>query len=611
MISAKVVYSGLAVSMVVMASANAQIENDRDAVIDAYLEWRGGEAFATMQTIFQQGPVEVSGLTGTATLIQTQDGNRKLELDLQVVKVIETLHTDGSWILNASGQTETMGEVPELNHRRMLDLAFGFPFSGRKESVSLLPNEQRAGKQWAVLRLAYEDGDHSDLFVDRQSGALEWMRMKRDTKTYWMQLGDWSVIDGVRLPGTCRETHENESENIVYTWAEAAVNREIPELLFMRPSTERRVMFADGASTTGWMPFDNFRRQRIFLPVTINGFDSISVLDSGAQMTVVDLAIAQKIGLVGTGKVAASGTGGTTEFQFATGVTLEVANLKLQDMTVAIVDLHDISQRLGRDVPVILGKEFFNDTIVDIDYPNSRIAFHDPEGWSYEANGVTLPLPDLEGTRSVEVSIEGKKPIRAGFDIGQGGALTLFEAYVNQAGLLDGRPESDRRGGGVGGSVVSPLVSVTTVEFGGVIFENVPTSLAFNSDGAFDTVREQGNLGTDIFSRFRMIVNFGADELHLEHDEASAGRPFDRNRSGIQAIVDKGRGKVFHVMSGSPAEAAGVREGDIITAINGAAISDDYWNEGQWRWAYGEPGAEVRLEFEDGRELTIRLADFF
>ena len=110
MIPVKVVYLGIVMSMVIIATANAQVGSDRDAVIDAYIEWRGGEAFSAMQTLVQQGPVEVSGLSGTATLIQTRDGNRKLDLDLQVVKVAETLYTEGSWISNASGQTEAMGE---------------------------------------------------------------------------------------------------------------------------------------------------------------------------------------------------------------------------------------------------------------------------------------------------------------------------------------------------------------------------------------------------------------------------------------------------------------------------------------------------------------------
>jgi hypothetical protein len=586
-----------------------QVESDRDAVIDTYLDWRGGEAFAAMHTLVQQGPVEVAGLSGTATLIQTRAGNRKLDLDLEVVEVVETLSTGGSWLSNASGQTEAMGNVPEMNHRRALDLTFGIPFWMRTGSVSLLASEDRDGKLWSVLRLAYEDGDYSDLLVDRQSGALEWMRMKRDTQVYWVHLTDWTVVDGVRLPGTWQEIYEVESENITYTWAEAAVNMELPDLAFMRPSRERRVTFVDGTGTSGWMPFDNFRRQRIFLPTTINGLESDSILDSGAEMTVVDLATAQEIGLVGAGKVAASGTGGTTEVQFATGVTIQVGNVELRDMSVAIVDLSEIARRLGRDVPIILGKEFFNETIVDIDYPHERIAFHDPEGWSYEGSGVTLPLIDLEGTRSVDIEIEGKDPIRVGFDIGQGNALTLFEAYVDEAGLLDGRAVSDRRGGGVGGSVVSPVISVNIVEFGGVVFENVPASLAYNAEGAFDTVREQGNLGTDIFARFRMIVDYGSDAVHLEHDVASAGRAFDRNRAGVQATISEGRGEVFHVMAGSPAEAAGIREGDIITAINGTVISGDYWNDGQWRWAYGEPGADVRLELADGRNLTLTLAD--
>jgi len=603
---------GLLMSLTMSACAVADSNADRDALIASYLEWRGGDAFTSLQSIVSQGEVETSGLTGTATLIQTRNGSSKTELDLSIVQYSQALTPDGGWILNTSGQVETMGEVPRLNNERALALAFALPLINAGDNVNLLPDEDRDGESWGVLRITYDDGDYDDLFVDHASGAMRWMRSKRDTQTIWNELTDWEMVDGVRLPGTSLETYENPAENITYRWAGHGVNMDIPSVVFLRPSTERKVVFADGATSTGWITFDNFRHQRIFLPATINGTSTDAILDSGAEMTVVDLALAEEIGLVGMGNVAANGSGGTAEVQFATGVTLQLGNMEMRDLTVAIIDLSALAPRLGRSIPVILGKELFNETIVDIDYPNGRIAFHHPDGWSYQGNGATVALPDLEGSRSVEISVEGRNPIRVGFDIGQGGALTLFEAYVDEVRLLDdGRPVSDQMSGGVGGMVLSPDTSVTSLTFGGVTFDDVPAQLAIDAEGSFDTTREQGNLGTDLFSRFHMIVNYGADELYLEPDEAQLGQPFDRERAGLQITLTADGAEVYHVMAGSPAAAASIAEGDLIVAINGAPVTDQYWENDQWLWSHAAPGTDATLQFADGREVTLTLANFY
>lgn len=348
------------------------------------------------------------------------------------------------------------------------------------------------------------------------------------------------------------------------------------------------------------------------MPALINGMVSEAILDSGAEMTAISFEVARATGLVGEGSFVAKGTGGTTEVQFASGVTIAIGNLQLNDLAVVILDLKTLGQRLlGRSIPVILGKEVFNEMIVDIDYPNKRIAFYDPDQWSYDGAGSRIALQELDSLRVVEVGVEGGEPIHAGFDIGQGSTLTLFAAHVEESGLLDGRATSTIRGGGVGGEVISNLTSVGTVTFGGVQFKNVPVSLTLDAKGAFDTKREQANLGTGIFSRFRMIVNYSADELYLEQDTTMIGVPFVRNRAGLQLQIVNGVAEIIHIMAGSPAEASDLVVGDSIVTINGQAVGDDYWTGTQWRWSQGDAGTSVALVTDDDREFELTLIDFY
>ena len=103
------------------------------------------------------------------------------------------------------------------------------------------------------------------------------------------------------------------------------------------------------------------RSNRLFIPVTINGVQAEALLDSAAEMTLVDPKLAARLKLVPEGSETAKGSGGTTQVQFASGVNIEAAGLKLANLTVAMLDMTDLSKRVvAKDLQIILGREFFD-----------------------------------------------------------------------------------------------------------------------------------------------------------------------------------------------------------------------------------------------------------
>jgi len=596
----------------ISACAQEQDVASRDALIAQYIEWRGGDAFTELTSIVQEGTMEASGLSGTATVVSMRDGRMLFNADLEVIEFLQVLHPDGSWAANTSGQIEDLGLITETNAQRGLEMTFDLPLLAGGNDVSRLEAEEKDGQSWAILRVSYDDGNYFDMFLNEVTGAHTWSRVGQDTETYWVRAGEWSVVDGIRVAGRTEELREVAADNVQFHWQEYTFNQPIPDMVFARPSDTRKTAIAGGAPSTGWIDFDYYRDSRIFIRTVINSIETEAVLDSGAEVTVIDAALAEQAGLLGEGALSASGTGGNTEVQIATGVNLTIGNLQLNDLTVAILDMGNLADRLlGRPLPIILGKEVFNEMVVDVDYPNRRIAFHEVDQWSYQGVGTREALSLHEGLRVMEITVEGGAPIQVGFDIGQGSALTLFEGYVNESGLLDGRPVTNHLGGGVGGAVISPHTSIGSMTFGGTTFSNVPVGLAIGAEGSFNTETEQGNLGTGIFNRFRMIVNYSNDEVILEIDPSRANTPFDKERAGIQVQVTEGVAQVIFVMEGSPAEDIGMAVGDKITAIGGVPVSDDYWFADQWRWSRAAPGAQIAVTLDDGREFELTLADFY
>lgn len=94
----------------------------------------------------------------------------------------------------------------------------------------------------------------------------------------------------------------------------------------------------------------------------------------------------------------------------------------------------------------------------------------------------------------------------------------------------------------------------------------------------------------------------------IETGRQKAGR---RPWIGVNTVEDDGRLKVLRVTAEGPAEAAGLRTGDLILAVGGEKVRDlaDFYGK---LWAAGEPGVEVALTVLQGndlRELKVRSID--
>jgi predicted aspartyl protease len=366
--------------------------------------------------------------------------------------------------------------------------------------------------------------------------------------------------------------------------------------------------FLAGGHDTDWTSYTPFDDTRIYLPAQVNGHPVDVMLDSGAALTSIDSAYAEKLGLQPIGEAPLRGTGGDITAKVATKVTIEVAGMRFKDLTVLIFDLSPVAAKIGRPTPVVLGREAFSNLIVDLDLPGHRIAFHDPATWRAPADAVRVSLTKSEaGQRELPIAIEGKAPISASFDLGNGTALFVPEAYAQEARLLDGRPTSKGLFGGVGGVTPETITTLKTVRVAGADLHDVPVTIAANGARAAKHL----DLGMAALGRFRLMTDYGHDTLYAIADPASVAAPFRKNRTGLNLRFDANRLVVEFVAPGSPAEATAWKAGEAITAVDGQAIGANYPGSALSRWASGEPGSVVRLTLADGSERRLTLKEYY
>ena len=364
---------------------------------------------------------------------------------------------------------------------------------------------------------------------------------------------------------------------------------------------------ASWADKSAIVPFELFRGNRVVAAGTINGQPVDFVLDTGAGITTVDRDYARSIGLSKGQVVSAQGVGGTVEAELVPDVSLTIGGLKLDKATVMVIDLANVSKGIGRPVPVVLGRELFDNAIVTLDWNASQMTVARPDGFVPPA-GATLVELGRGGDRlnTIPVSIDGAPPVDAHFDLGSGSALTLPKRYWESQPSLARLPFANSEAGGVGGMHGTRLVTVRKVTIAGKTFTSVPTNLSESKSGH---AVDQPNVGIGLLKPFRMTMDLGRDRIFLE---PLANPPaFQRDRAGVRTELTPAGLDLVFVSPQSPAAAAGLKKGDRLVAIDGRAIGGDFFQGPAGSWNQRAAGEKVDLALADGRHVTLTLADYY
>ncbi|HYC67768.1 aspartyl protease family protein [Brevundimonas sp.] len=595
-----------AAALILLAFPVSAWADDPTAVLDRYRAWRGGAAFEQLSAVRAVGVLAGSGLEGTIEQIATAQGDLRRDIDLGVVRTASARRGAEGWTLTPAGQIEDIAAATAEDLRRDALLMFEAVLDDPSR-LDRKPDGTRDGRTYAVVAVDFGDDDVHELYIEPATGALYGLRRVRDRREAFVRFEDWRMVEGVRMPFA--EISADGAEGAI-RWTTVDANPDLPDDAFARPGHAAAHVIDGGDASSGFMPFDLFAGVRIYIPATINGVETEVLLDSGAEMTVLDKAFAEQLGLAASGEVAAVGTGGVGSAQFAQGVTIDLNGITFPDRTVAVIDLAAVGQAIGRPLPVVLGKDAFNGLIIDIDFPGRLIAFHEREGFAAPEGLVEVPLVSTGAIRAVPLSVEGRPPALFDFDTGNGGSLIVYPAYAAAEGLLEGRPASTVMSGAVGGMRESGIATLGTIELAGFEIRDVPTVFPPAGPSAVDSDRAAGNVGMGVLGRFRLVTDFGGGRIWLGADSASLTQPFARDRLGLSLRKEGGVIVVQRVSPSSPAAAAGWTGGERIAAIDGVAAAD--LDAPALRAVVtGPAGRAVRLTLEGGESRTLESRDFY
>ena len=354
------------------------------------------------------------------------------------------------------------------------------------------------------------------------------------------------------------------------------------------------------------IPFELFRENRIMLSGRLAGNETIMILDSGAGVTVVDKDYAKAIGLKKGLKITAQGVGGSQDAELVEDVTIEVGNLKLTGVSVAVIDLDDVEKGIGRPIPVILGRELFMSSVVGIDFDRELMTLSPAKNFTAPAGATEVKLKRDRALHYFPVSIDGLAPVDAALDLGNGGAISLSREYHEKTPEIGKLPYAVGFAGGVGGMHETKRVTLPTVGIGGFTFRNVPADLGALNDGPYE---DRANAGIQMFKPFYLTLDLGNDRMWLK----PTGREpvFTKDRAGVFVMLEGDHLNVLHVTPNSPASLAGLKKGDKLVSIAGERVGPGFYASAAANWSKEDVGSEVAVTKSDGQTVTLVLADYY
>lgn len=328
-----------------------------------------------------------------------------------------------------------------------------------------------------------------------------------------------------------------------------------------------------------------FHSNLIIVPVLINNSDTLRfILDTGVSTIILtDPSAARKLGLKATRqvKIAGAGEGGQLLASVSLGNTLRMGDAQAFNQNIVILDqdVLAISEYVGVPIHGIFGYDIFNYFVVTIDFTAKIIILELPDKFRYhKSSGEKYPiiLDDTKPFFTDLTVIEGGKsfPVKSIIDTGAGHSLSI-NLFANAGISPPTKLVRAQLGRGLSGVINGSLGRISQVKFGKFLLKDVvasfPDSSSYASKLSPSSPRE-GNIGCELLRRFRVTFNYSQRYILLKPIRRLLKEPFEHNMSGLELIA---KGKDFkefiidRIIEDSPADFAGLAEGDQIIIING------------------------------------------
>ena len=322
----------------------------------------------------------------------------------------------------------------------------------------------------------------------------------------------------------------------------------------------------------------------VVINVKINDSSPLNlILDSGIRNTIItELEPSDKITLSFSDvkDMMGLGGGGILEAYTSNFNLLKIGKLKLQNKTVYVLknDVFNLSKHSGTKINGLIGVDFFQDHIVEIDYSSKHIRFYEPTNFEapkgYEMMPITIESQKMFVELSVVESDSTQRQVKMLMDTGAE-LNAWFQTTSKESVHVPPKWVQGTIGEGLNGIITGKYSHIPQICFGNFCLKNAIVSFPDSATitGIVTNSKRDGTVGSQLLSRFNLFIDYKQKKFYFKPN-SNFKNPYSYNVAGIEIIQYSPVVPIIEVMdvwANSPAAHAGVQKEDQIIEINGTS----------------------------------------
>lgn len=351
------------------------------------------------------------------------------------------------------------------------------------------------------------------------------------------------------------------------------------------------------------VPFTQLTGGIVIVQARLGNFpDTLNfVLDTGSSGISLDSTTAEYLQLkpIPTERTI-RGIAGIRKVSFLYNMQLKFPGLTIDSLNFHINDYGILTSVYGERIDGIIGYSVLSRYIMKLDYDSMKLTFCSKGTIRYPRGGYLLK-PTINQLMAQQLRVRDEKTVTSRFlyDMGAGVCMLLTKDFIADSVFLDKKKKRwVKEGEGLGGKIDMELIVMKEVKLGPYRFRNVPVYIFDDENNVTSYPYMGGLIGNDILRRFNVILNYARNDIYLSPN-SHYGEVFDYSYSGVELYFVEGLIIVGDVAKGSPAETAGLKEGDEIIAVN----KNFSQNLNQYKVALQAPNERVKIILRRDRAM--------
>ncbi|WP_130619182.1 aspartyl protease family protein [Dyella amyloliquefaciens] len=604
-----------------LSPALASTANDPDTLLHALRQAYGGTHWNQAVALQADGKETGDDLAGPwHMLVDLRNGQFVNRMRNEVFAAAEGADAQGRWREDITGlvhpldsdEARTVG-ITENWLRR-----FGFLDTHAPVSYRVLPDAQEKGHSWQRIEATPAGGRTVTLWIDPATHRLDRATWPSSFLVVTQRYGDYRDVNGLKLPFRIETSSANLAGNADGSSIDVVESYKVldatPTAELRRPDGKvRDVTMANGARTAT-------TRLRVeggivLVDVSIDGRPPMPfILDTGGHAILTSDA-AKLLGFATKGNGVSGGSGsGTMSTSYTKVHDTALVDAHVRDLTYTVLPYPFGFYERGDGAPIagILGLEMFERFAITFDYDRDelRLSPYDQGEAPAAMKGDAVALRFTDDMPLVTAQQDGHTGT-FGIDTGNAGYVLTFPQWAGRNGIsaryAAGLPIPT---GGVGGLFIAHVAHAQQLVLGQQHLDNVVAMLTREDAGATGNPSEAGNIGQDILSRFNVHFDYRRQQMVLM--PRAKATEWNYGMAGFRAEKKPDhpdRFDVINVMPGSPAQQAGLKQGDAILAANGKPATTLSFGTLRDMSTHLPEGAPLSLKLADGRVLEMKARD--